>query len=411
MTGNTMTMVAIPWFVLQTTGSATLTGITGAVAVLPMVLGAALGGALVDRLGFRRASITADLSSATAVGLIPLLHHTVGLAYWQLLVLVFLRGLLDMPGNTARTSLLPDLAEMGGLPLEAANAALQSIQRGAVLVGPMLAGVAIAVIGASRVLWVDAATFALSAALVALTVPSRAARPGTVAPPAYAAAMREGLRFVRGQPLFLAVAATLALTNMLDGYFTVLLPVYAQREFGRAVDLGVMFSAFGAGSLTGALLFGRFGRRLPRRLVFAGGLLGVGAGIGVMVATPPLGVLLVAFAAAGVAAGPINPMLVTVYQERTPAALRGRVLGLLSAMALSAMPIGRLAAGFVIDAAGVAATAALVAAGYLVAGLASLFMPQFRMLDRRGDGVARGTLPDAEATAAALTDPSSTSGG
>ncbi len=66
----------MPWFVLQTTGSATKTGITAAVTALSF-LASLFGGALVDRLGFKRVSVATDLTSGIAVALIPLLYHTV----------------------------------------------------------------------------------------------------------------------------------------------------------------------------------------------------------------------------------------------------------------------------------------------------------------------------------------------
>src|SRR5207253_1204203 len=82
-----LTLIAVPWFVLQTTGSAARTGFTGFFSLLPLLIGGVFGGLIVDRLGFRRASILADLGSGLMVALVPLLYHTVGLAYWQLLVL------------------------------------------------------------------------------------------------------------------------------------------------------------------------------------------------------------------------------------------------------------------------------------------------------------------------------------
>src|SRR3954467_3501832 len=99
--GSQLTLIAIPWFVLVTTGSAAKTGITAFVEALSAVIAAILGGSLVDRLGHKRASVLADLTSGAIVALIPLLHHTIGLAFWQLLVLVFLRSFCDTPGNTA----------------------------------------------------------------------------------------------------------------------------------------------------------------------------------------------------------------------------------------------------------------------------------------------------------------------
>lgn len=110
LVGNNITMVAVPWFVLVTTGSATKTGLVGFFMALPSVIAGFFGGTLVDRLGHRRMSIIADLASGATVALIPLLHSTVGLRYWQLLLIVFASALLDVPGNTARYASYPTSA-------------------------------------------------------------------------------------------------------------------------------------------------------------------------------------------------------------------------------------------------------------------------------------------------------------
>src|SRR5437899_1752307 len=89
LAGSAAALVAIPWFVLQTTNSPAKAGITGFFITLATVAAAFFGGGLVDRLGFKRTSILADIASGLAVALIPLLYVTVGLQYWQLLVLVF----------------------------------------------------------------------------------------------------------------------------------------------------------------------------------------------------------------------------------------------------------------------------------------------------------------------------------
>ena len=124
MSGNVAALVAIPWFVLQTTGSAARTGVVAAAGLVPIVVSGFFGGALVDRLGYRRTSVVADLASAGAVAAIPLLHRDVGIEFWQLVVLVFLGGLLDAPGVTARASLLPDVAAAAGWSLERASGAV-----------------------------------------------------------------------------------------------------------------------------------------------------------------------------------------------------------------------------------------------------------------------------------------------
>src|SRR5262249_37865014 len=88
-TGNVASLVAIPRVVLPATGSASRTGITAFAGLVPVVLSGIFGGALVDRVGNRRMSVLADLASAAATAAIPLLHTTAGLAFWQLVALVF----------------------------------------------------------------------------------------------------------------------------------------------------------------------------------------------------------------------------------------------------------------------------------------------------------------------------------
>lgn len=79
--GNELTALAIPWLVLRSTGSAAQTGLVVAVGTAAGLVGGTFGGALVDRLGHKRASVIADVASALSVALIPLLQSTLGLAF------------------------------------------------------------------------------------------------------------------------------------------------------------------------------------------------------------------------------------------------------------------------------------------------------------------------------------------
>src|SRR6266849_754913 len=169
--GSLLTLVALPWFVLQVTGSPAQTGLTGSFLALPQFVSGILGGAVIDRLGYRRVRIAADLVSGDGIVAIPLLYATGGLAFWQILALVFVGGLLAIPGLTARRAMLPELAEMAGWRLERMNAIFEGITYMALLVGPAAAGLLVTFMGAANVLWLDAATFVFSAALVRLAVP------------------------------------------------------------------------------------------------------------------------------------------------------------------------------------------------------------------------------------------------
>lgn len=381
LVGYVLTTLAIPWFVLATTGSAARTGIVAAFSVLPVILATFFGGTLIDRIGNKRASVIADVLSGVTVALIPLLHSTVGLPFWGLLVLVFLGALLDAPGSTARTAMLPDLAEPAGMRLERAGAIIQAIERGAHLLGAPLAGLLIVVLGPSEVLWVDAVTFFVSAAVVAWAVPGVPKR-AEGASPGYWSELASGLRFIREDRLILTVVLTVMLTNLLDApLFSVLMPVYAREVLGGAADLGLAFAAFGGGSVAGAVVYAIAGHRLSRRVTFIGAFILVGLPFWILSTLPSLPVVTAALALLGVAAGPINPLLRVLSYERVPKELRGRVLGTLTAAAYVAIPLGMLAGGVLVEYIGLRLTLLSTAACYLLVTVSLLFNPVLRQMD------------------------------
>jgi MFS family permease len=380
-TGNNLTLLAVPWFVLATTGSAARTGVTLFFTILPAVLASFFGGALVDRLGHKRASVLADVASGATVALIPALWAAGLLPFWLLLTLVFLGALLDAPGQTARDALVPDLAARACMPIERVTSLLQVVERGSRLVGAPLGGVLIAALGPTNALYVDAASFAVSAALVgvAVTVPRAALDEEERA--GYVAQLLEGLRFIRRDALLLALVGTLTVTNLLDAAKTVAMPVYADRVYGSAVALGLLFGASGGGAVVGALVYGALGPRLPRRPVFIVCFVVVSLSPLALAALPSLSVALLIQALSGLAAGPLNPILGAVMYERVPARMRGRVFGVLTAGAYAAMPLGVLVSGYALDAAGLRPTLLVVGGCYLATTLSLLVNRALRRMD------------------------------
>src|SRR5215210_3845721 len=255
LVGNVVAQLAIPWFVLITTGSATLTGLAVFFNFLPVVLAGIFGGVIVDRLGFRTTSVVADLASAGAVAAIPLLHSTVGIELWQLMALVFAGALLDAPGATARAALFPGAVELAGVGMGRATGIRAGIQQGSVLVGGPIGGIRVAGRGATHALWLDAASFLVSAALVVMVVPRARGGVEAEAPGRYFAELAEGMRFIWNQRVLRAIVLTVLLTNLLDAPFPVVMSVYAREEFGSAADLGLMYGVFGGFALAGALGF------------------------------------------------------------------------------------------------------------------------------------------------------------
>jgi MFS family permease len=381
-TGNVMTLLAIPWFVLQTTGSAARTGVVAAFHFLPVVIASFFGGTLVDRLGFRRMSVISDLASAATVAAIPALYLTVGLPFWLLLVLVFLGALLDAPGTTARRALLPDAATQAGWAFERASGVSAAVERGSRLGGAPIAGVLIALFGAAHVLWIDAATFLVSAALVALGIPRSVPAPSPEKP-SYLTDLKDGLRFLRSSRVISAIVITVCLTNFIDSSIGVLLPLYADRVYSSAVMLGIMSGVLGGGSVIGALLYAARGRGLGRFRIFASCFVVVSLEFFVLAAFPPRAVVVAGMLVAGIAAGPLNPIIDTVIFEQVPAAMRGRVLGLIHSAAWMSIPLGVMVAGLLAETIGLRATLFSAGLAYVAVTTSIWLNPAMRDMDSR----------------------------
>lgn len=384
-TGDVLTLLAIPWFVLQTTGSIEQTGITTFFSTLPAVLAAFFGSAVVDRLGYKRTSVSGDIASAITVALIPLAYLTVGLAFWQLLILVFLGGLLKSPGVTARGAMVPELAQLAKMPLERANAFSDGTNRISGFIGAPVAGILIAVIGASNLLWLDAITFFFSALLIGLAVPPT---PPVLKVGESGAKARdipgqwwEGLRFLRGDTLLFTIIVTVMITNMLDGaLMSVVEPAYIKQVFHSALPFGLLVATFGGATFVGTLVFAAIGHRLPRRLTFGIGFTLAGAIRFWILLIPRLPLLLSVYALAGFAAGGINPLLFTIMQKRVPAEMRARIFGMTTAGVLIGIPLGTFASGYIVTGIGFTSTLLLMGIIYFLTTASLLINPALKKL-------------------------------
>ncbi len=367
--GNILALTTIPWFVLQTTGSAARTGIATFFTTLPFVLAGIFGGPLVDLFGFKLVSIAADVASGVTIALIPLLYETIGIAFWQLAILLFLSTSLDTPGGTARFGLLPDLVNAADVSVERANAAYQGPRRLALFLAPVLAGILIATLGASLVLLLDAATYAVSALLISFLVPSMATKTaGSVSNGGYFAQLGAGFRVLReDRPLQVLVTATAIINGILNALVIVVIPVYADVAFRTAVALGVLITSYGAGTLIGVFGFGWIGGRVSRRITLIAAFVLGGVSFVSVALIHSLFATMGALFVIGISAGFVAPLNALMVQERTPAATRGRIFGLLTAVTTGATPIGLIAVGFLLEKLSLPAVLLVLASMYLLA--------------------------------------------
>jgi MFS family permease len=385
-TGNVVTAFAIPFYVLATGGSGVEVGVAAFFATAPVVIGGPLGGVVVDRVGHRRASIVADLVSGGAVLAMPALALTVGLPFWALLALVFAAGVLDTAGQTARRVMLPPLTDRAGVRIEQSVGLLDGSERLARLIGATVAGLLVATVGPVATLFVNAATFAVSAVLTWALVPATSVeRPDEAgAPTSYWSDLAAGFRFVVRDPLMRLIVALVLVTNLFDAArSSSMLPLYASERLGGAAALGLLVAVMGGAALLGNVAFGFVAHRVPRRVTFAVCFVLVGGPPNVAFALgAPLPVLVATTALAGLAAGALNPILGAVEFERVPAHMRGRVFGLLNAGAWAGVPVGALLGGIAVDTIGFGVAFGIMAVLYTLVTLTPLSGGTWRQMER-----------------------------
>ncbi|MFF7995290.1 MFS transporter [Kitasatospora xanthocidica] len=417
ITGTRVSAIALPWFVLATTGSATMTGLVAFAEMAPYVLVKALTGPVVDRLGPRAVSWTTDAVSAAAAGLVPLLHARGLLPFWVLLVMVAVIGAMRGPGDLAKSVMVPEAADRARVPMERATGLSGVTERLASTIGPAAGGGLIALMGPLAGLAVNAATFALGSLIIAVALPRGIGRPVAAAGPADGAAapsatgeeqdggywrmFREGFTFLRSEPLLLTVIVMVGITNLLDaGFTTVLVPVWARESGNGPAAIGLTAGVMGATAVVGSLIAAAVASRLPRRTVFFVGFLLCGAPRFLVLALgAPMWAVLTVFAIGGFGSGFLNPILGAVLFERVPRRLLGRVHALGDSLAWVGIPLGGLVAGASVALFGLIPS--LLAAGAVYFATTSLagLRSEWREMDRlRGHagGAADADAPLAE---------------
>ncbi len=399
LTGTRISVVALPWFVLVTTGSATQTGLVAFCEMTPYVVVKAFTGPLVDRIGPRAVSWTTDLASATAAAAVPLLHALDLLSFPLLLVLVALIGAARGPGDLAKEVMVPEAAERGRVPLERAAGLAGVTERLASTVGLAVGGSLVALLGPLTGLAVNAGCFALGSVIIKLALPrgmghavEEAPSPAGGTGPGYWRRFGEGFTCLRGEPLLLTVIVMVGITNLLDAAMTsVLVPVWARETGNGPTAIGLMGSVMGAAAVGGSLIAAVVAHRLRRRVVILTGFLLLGAPRFLILAfDAPLGAVLAVFAVSGFGGGFVNPVLGAVLVERVPRRMLGRVNALGDSLAWAGIPLGGLLAGAAVTAVGlVPVLLACGAAYFLTTNLAGL-RPEWREMDRtRGRGVVK----------------------
>jgi MFS family permease len=379
--GDAFTLIALPWFVLQVTGSGTATAGILLTLQLPAILTSMAIGSLIDRFQ-PRAILTIDNGLRTLIiGTIPILHWFGLLELWLLFLLTFLAGMLVPATEVGSRSVLPELVE--DKDLDAANMLWSFSLNLSLIIGPAVAGILIASFGGPSVLLIDAGTFAVMA-LVAATMPNvERGKPSMQAP----LSERLGLRQLWGMKVVRYTTLLSLVFFFSYGPLEAAMPIYSDAILQTdAQGYGLLWSALAVGALIGTLSSTALSRRL--RLGVALPLIALlwGASLLPMVFINELWVACGLFFLGGLMWGPYTPMETTLLQRNVPRAQLGRVFGARSTLLIGGSPLGLATGGILLAFVPSTCVIALSAFACILVGLSGLASPTFRGL----------TLPSAD---------------
>ena len=333
-TGSQMTWLALPWFVLVSTGSAKQMSFVVAAETAGYVLFGIPSGTVLSRLGPRRTMQVCDAVRAPLMALVPVLHWTDGLSFPVLLALTFAVGVVSAPYGAAQRIVVPELLGEDEALVGRANALLQGATRITMLCGPAAAGVLIAAVGAPAVLVVDAVSYAVAFLLVTafVSVPARAPVAAEEA-----GGFLAGVRHVLADPLLRGWSTAVVVGDAAWTVVFVAIPVLVVAHYGADPKLaGAFLASWGVGAVVGNVVSYRVER--ANGLGFAAALVLVQAAPLWVVAAPvPAAAVAAALAVSGVANGLANPTLHAMLTLRPPPAVRAKAMtAIFTASALGA---------------------------------------------------------------------------
>ena len=337
----------MPLIVFKLTGSAVALGAAAAMFTIPHLLFGLAIGAWTDRTDRKRLMIAVDLCSAVAVASVPLAAVAGVLSVWWILAVTFVASLFSIFFETAQFGAIPSLVDADDLVT--ANGRIQASFAGASVFGPLAAGVLLVVIPVEAVLYVDAASFLVSAVTLSLIRRSFNAP----VPPRTTSIRQdivEGLRYVLSHPVLRNISLMMAMINLVSTPIVAELVLFAKQELHAADgEIGLLFAAGGVGVFVLSLAAGPLRKRWSFGNVALGALMLSGILTVALAYTTSLW-LGIFFVGASAGLGTLfNINTGSLRQAIVPNHMLGRVISIAMVLAWSANPIGAIVGGLVIE--------------------------------------------------------------
>jgi MFS family permease len=346
LTGSAMTFVALPFFVLITTGSTAKMGWVLAAEMLPIAIFGIPAGTVIAKLGAKKTMLISDAARGPLMLVIPILHHYGNLSFAALLGTTFAIGIFAAPYFASSRLVVPEVAGEDEQAVASVNAVLSGANQLTQLAGPVLAAVIIGFAGASTVLVVDGCTYIFSFLVIATVV--RAGR--RVEAAAEQKGVLSGLRFLLGDSLLGPMMIAACVINFVaQGIILGVQAIDYFRYHHSGHIVGYLFAGFGVGAFLGALAAQQLTQRVPLLKLAAVAIVAMPLPLFLLSPTTPWPVATVVIGGFGFFSPLVNAPVIGLLTVRTPAELRPKVLTSVMTVATMAGPLGFVAAGYALQ--------------------------------------------------------------
>ena len=379
--GNGIVMIAVPWLVLDRTGSPAAAGLLGALVSLPGIVVSPFIGTLIDRIGRRKVSIYADVLSAISVLLFVVVDRVGSLTYAWIAALAVLGAVFDPAGHTARKALIPNAANASSIKLEAANSRHEGLFAVGWAIGPAIGAALIKLVGPVDAMFATSLLFLIASVSVMLmrVVDATSQTVGEdLMHENFWQSTIAGFRALRADRALFSLTLIFMFTSAIYMPIEmVLLPVHFER-LGDAGGLGATMTALASGMVLGAFSYGAIARRFSRYAILRGVMVGVAVAAVPMATLPPTPVFIFVGFLMGVTWGPFNPLWNTLIQSRVPAQMQGRVYGVQMSALYAAPPLGQITVGLAVERFGLQQTFVVLAMLFVVVAVLTISLRSLR---------------------------------
>jgi predicted MFS family arabinose efflux permease len=345
LTGSSMTFVALPFFVLITTGSTAKMGWVLAAEMLPMAIFGIPAGTVIAKLGAKKTMLISDAARGPLMLVIPILHHYGDLSFAALLGTTFAIGIFAAPYFASSRLIVPEVAGEDEQAVASVNAVLSGANQVTQLAGPVLAGVLIGLFSPATALVVDGCTYIFSFLVILIVV--RAGK--RVEAAAQQKGVFSGLKFLLGDSLLgPMVIAACAINFVAQGIVLGVQAIDYFRYNASGHVVGILFAGFGLGALAGAIVAQQLTQKVPLLKLAAVAIVAMPLPLFLLSPTTPWPAATIIIAGFAFFTPLVNAPVIGILTVRTPAELRPKVMTAVMTVATMAGPFGFIAAGYLL---------------------------------------------------------------